>query len=353
MKNRPFSAISRRSVLAASVGLLATPMVIRPSYAGSGSVTFTSYGGSFQEALEKYVMKGFTEETGINVNIVPSPELARIKAQLLTGNVEWDIFSGAAAEAASGSRQGFWEKLDHRVFDVGDLVAPPHNDRISWNYYAAGVAWDPSKYGPGKHPTNFAEYFDVSKFPGRRTLFNNLRSSPLEVALLADGVAPKDIYPLDLNRAFKALDRVKPSVAAWVTTTPQTISLVQTGEVDFSFTYANRVKATTEPGGGKRLSFSFEQNVIYSEDMAVLKGAPNKENAIKLVAYFLRPEIQARIMNETGLIPVSKKAVPMLSAEARKWQPNFDSPNNLMVNNEYWADNFDAVSRRFKEWILG
>ncbi|WFU14556.1 ABC transporter substrate-binding protein [Bradyrhizobium sp. CB3481] len=353
MKNRSGSILSRRTVLAGTASVLAAPMLIKPSRAQSNSVTFTSYGGSFQEALEKHVMKGFTEETGIKVNIVPAPELARIKAQLLTGNVEWDIYSGAGAEAAAGSKQGFWEKLDPSLFDLEDLVVRPESDRLSWNIYTSGIAWDPQKYGPGKHPTNFAEYFDLNKFPGRRLLFRTLRGSPLEVALLADGVPSKDIYPLDLNRALKVLDRIRPSIATWVESTPQSISLVQTGEADFTFTYATRVKATTETGGGKPLAFSFEQNLIYSEDMALLKGAPNKENAKKLISYFVRPEVQARVMNQTGLIPVSRKAVPLLTEQTRKWQPNFENPKNLIVNNAYWADNFEVASRRFKEWILG
>lgn len=345
--------LSRRSALAVVVGALAAPAVLNASRAAAkaSSVTFTGYGGSFQEILEKQVMKAFTEETGIKVNIVPVPELARVKAQLLTGNVEWDVFTGPGSTTAVGSKQGFWEKLDPSLFDLTDLAVPPKSDRVTWEFYAQGIVWRPDKYGPGKHPTNFAEFFDLKAFPGRRAL-RNTADYVLEVALLADGVAPKDIYPLDLDRAFKALDRIKPSIATWVATTPQTISLVQTDEVDFGFTFSNRVKATTEPGGGKPLAFSFEQTTFYSEDMAVVKGAPNKENAMKLVAYFLRPEVQARVMNQAALIPVSKKAVPMLSAEIRKWQPDLGQPNSFMVNNEYWANNYEAVSRRFKEWIL-
>lgn len=351
--NGPISNISRRSILVGAAGVLVTPMVMRPSraVANSGSVTLTSYGGSFQEILQKQVVTAFTEQTGIQVNMVPAPDLARIKAQLAMGNVEWDIWDGAASEGAFGSKQGFWDKLDSSLFDVEDMSIPPHNDRVTWEIYAGGITWDPEKYGPGKHPTNFAEWFDLKKFPGRRAISNNVRGGALEVALLADGVASKDIYPLDLDRAFKVLDRIKSNMV-WTAATPQTISLVQTGEVDFSVTYSNRAAATAQPGGGKTLAFSFEQNTIYSEEIAVLKGAPNKENAMKLVAYFLRPEVQARVMNVTALIPVSKKAVPMLSAKVRKWQPDLSNPNNLTIDNAYWAENFDAVSRRFKEWML-
>ncbi|MGY4501679.1 spermidine/putrescine-binding protein [Bradyrhizobium sp. GM24.11] len=237
------------------------------------------------------------------------------------------------------------------MFDLDDLAVPPATDWTVFSFFAGGIAWDPKKYGSGKHPATFAEFFDLVKFPGRRAL-PNYPNVVLEMALLADGVAPKDIYPLELDRAFKALARIKASVATWYPATPQSISLVQTGEVDFSYTLNVRVKPTNERGGGTPLAFSFEQNLIIADGMAVLKGAPNKENAIRLIAYLMRPEVQARVAEHAGLTPVSKKALPMLSAEVRKWQPDLSNASNLTQDAPYWAENFDAVSRRFKQWIL-
>lgn len=351
--NKLVATVSRRYFLAGAAGLVAAPMVLRASCAAakSDSVTITSTGGTFLDSMVKYVFSPFTEETGIKVNPVPAPDLAKIKAMQITGNVAWDIYQNAGTNLASGSRQGFWEKLDTSIFDLQDLTVLPTSDFVTYETYAAGIAWDPKKYGPGKHPTDFAEFFDLKKIPGRRAL-RKLPDGTLEAALLADGVAPKDIYPLDLDRAFKALDRVKSS-SAWADTTPQTVSLVQVGEADFSFTYGNRVKVTTEPGGGVPLAFSLNQTLIFNDGLAVLKGAPNKENALKLIAYILRPEVQARLEDKLGLMPVSKKAFPMLSAETREWLPDMSNPKNLVISNAYWADNYEAVSRRFQEWLLG
>ncbi|MCP3392261.1 ABC transporter substrate-binding protein [Bradyrhizobium sp. CCGB12] len=349
--NRSLPRVSRRSFLAVTAGTLAAPMVVRPARAATNSVKFVSYGGSYQDALARYVMKPFAEETGIKVGFVPAPELAKIKAQLLTGNVDWDIFTGPRSRIIFGSKQGFWQKLDLSLFDVDDLAIAPQSDNIASVTYSTGITWDPEKYGPGQHPVNFVEYFDIKKFPGRRIL----RNSPdlvLELALLSAGVLPENMYPLDLNRAFEALDKMKSS-AVRVDATPQAVSLVQNGEVDFSYTYSNRVKATTESGGGKPLAYSFEQNLISSEGVAVLKDAPNKESAMKLIAYYLRPDVQAKIVNETAVGPVSKNAQKMLSAEAQKWQSSLSNTNNLLINDTYWADNFEGVSRRFKEWMLG
>lgn len=349
---KSLSRLSRRWFLAAMGGALATPIVLRSSCAaGSNSLTIAGSGGSFQDILLKTVVSPFTAETGVKVSIAPPPDMAKIKAQLLTGNVGIDVDMLYGAEADYGSKQGFWEKLDLSMFDVSDMVVPPTSDVITTDMYAGGIGWDPRKYGPGKHPTNFAEYFDVKKFPGRRTLPNHSYET-LEAALLADGVAPNKIYPLDIDRAFKVLDRIKPAIAAWITATPQSISLLQTGEVDFSYTYAGRVKATTEPGGGTPLAFSFEQNLLSPDPLAVLKGAPNKKNAMKYLAYYMRPDVLVRICDPAGLVPNSKKAMSMLPAEARKWTPDINNPNNLVVSGAYWAENLEAVERRFKEWIL-
>ncbi|QQO23692.1 extracellular solute-binding protein [Bradyrhizobium diazoefficiens] len=301
--------------------------------------------------MVKTVINPFSEETGIKVNIVARPDMAKVKAQQLTGNVYFDVHYPTAAEAAYGSKQGFWEKLDLSMLDLEDMVIQPTSDVVTTDTYLGGIAWDPKKFGPGKHPTNFAELFDLKRFPARRAFLNRVEAT-LEVALLADGVLAKDIYPLDLDRAFKSLDRIKPSVVAWVTATPQTYSLLQAGEVDFSYTYANRVKATNEPGGGMPLAFSFEQYLLAPDLLVMLKGAPNKENAMKYIAYYMRPEVLARLCELDAQVPNSKKAMPLLSTEARKWMPDPNNSSNLVLSGAYWADNLEAVSRRFKEWVL-
>ncbi|QQO35538.1 ABC transporter substrate-binding protein [Bradyrhizobium diazoefficiens] len=350
MKNS-ISTASRRSFLAGVAGIIAAPIVLRASRAeaNSDSVTIVSYGGSYQEAHIKTISNPFTQETGIKVEYLPSPGLDKIKAMQLTGNVQIDIWTSDGPSTASGSKQGFWEKLDLSMFDLKDLTIQPAGDYVANEVFPGGVVWDPKKYGPGKHPASFAEFFNLAKFPGRRAMRPNPNLT-LEIALLADGVAPKDIYPLDLDRAFKSLDRIK-SNTVWPAGLPQSISYVQTGEVDFAINYSNRVKGTTEMGGGVPLAFSFEQNLIGVDAVAIVKGAPRKKNAMRLIAYMLKPEVQARFYDLVGLVPVSKKAATMLSPEARKWQPDFNNPNNVIVSNEYWADNLESVGLRFKEWI--
>ncbi|WP_413992281.1 ABC transporter substrate-binding protein [Labrys okinawensis] len=344
--------LSRRTFLIGSSAALLAPAVINRAGAQSKAITITSYGGTFQDALVRTVTTPFTDETGIKVNLVPLPDIAKLKAQALTGRVDIDVVMTVDEDAALGSKLGLWDKVDVGMLNVADMAVPPQKEYVTSSSFVGGIAWDPAKYGADAHPKNFAEYFDLKKFPGRRTLPNRPNET-LEVALLADGVSPKGMYPLDLDRAFKVLDRVKSSIASWVTATPQTISLLQTQEVDFSYSYANRVKATNAPGGGKPLAFSFEQNLLGTEKLIIPKGAPNKEGGMKYIEYFLRPEVMARLSNAAFIAPNSKKAISLLDPELKKWTPDITNPNSLFVDGAYWTDNLEPISRRFKEWVIG
>lgn len=346
------TTVSRRHFLATGAAVLAAPAILRATRvnAQSSSINFVTWGGTYRDSIVKGAIESFTAETGITVNIIDTPDLAKVKAQTMTGNIEWDVFDAPGALGTSGSKEGYWEELDPALFDLDDLALKPTADLVPYYTFAGGIAWDPERFPEGKHPRNFTEYFDLETFPGRRT-FRDRPSETLEAALLADGVAPADLYPLDIERAFAALDRIKSSVASWVSATPQTITLLQTGEVDYSYTYGSRVRTSNE-AGGKQMAFSFDQTLNGVEYLAVLKGAPNKENAMKFLQHCMRPDVQAATMELLANTPVSNSAIPQMSEAAQQWLPDLTKPENVILDDAWWADNFEDVTREFKEWVL-
>ena len=352
MSSKPLQSPERRRVLsglgAGAAIAVAAPFIHTSARAQSGGkLVLVSYGGSYRTSMETALVKPFEKEFGVQVTVVDTPDLAKVKAQQMTGNIEWDVFDAVGAPGAQGSKAGYWEPLDPGMFDAKDIVGGVKKDLVPFYMFAGGIGWDPAKFGPGKAPRNFAEYWDVKKFPGLRT-FRNRASETLEAALLADGVPPSKLYPLDLDRAFKSLERIKPHVGKWVDETPQSIALLERGEVSFSYVYASRVRTQT---AGK-YAFSFDQNLLGTEYLAVMKGAPNKANAMKFVQFAMKPERQAALMTLLGNIPTSRKALPLIGEDARKWMGNVDNPNNAILNDEFWADKFESVTRRFKEWVL-
>lgn len=344
---------NRRTLIKAAgvgaMGAVAAPYV-GSARAASNELVFVTWGGNYRQGMEDGLVKPFEKATGIKVTVLDTPDMAKVKAQVTTNNVQWDVFDAPGSMGASGAFNGYWEELPAGLFDDSDLLLPRQKFLVPFYTFAGGVAWDPKRHPDGKHPKNFADYFNTTAFPGKRTLRARAMES-LELALLGDGVKPADLYPLDVERAFKVLEKIKPHIAKWVEATPQTVTLLQTGETDFSYTYANRIQASNRDQS-TNLSFSFDQTLNGVEYLAVLKNAPNKENAFKFLSFAMKPENQASCMEAKGGAPISRKSYPLLSKDALKWLPDLKSTNNAYINDDWWSSNLEKIERRFKEWLL-
>jgi putative spermidine/putrescine transport system substrate-binding protein len=346
------SSISRREILKAGSGLVlatfASPAIVSPASAQSANrLTMVSYGGSYGDFIRDGWNKPFTAETGIEVILAEGPDLAKAKAMVQTKNIEWDIFDSAGSIVIAGSRQGLWEPLDGKVTDGSRYVVPVSKDYVPVYIYSGGIAWDPARV---KAPAqDFAQLWNTKSYPGRRGL-RKRASETMELALIADGVDPDKVYPLDVDRVFKSLDRIKGSVRTWFDQTAQGITLIQTGECEYTYTFANRVKAAKE--AGISIDFSFKQNLNALNYFAVLRGTPRKEAAMRYLEFVTRPAQQARMAEKISLVPIAKNADTMTSESAKKWQPDLKSTKNLFISDDYWADNFVKLDRRFREWLL-
>ena len=336
---------------AASVAVvIAAPAIIGSARAQSKSITLVTWGGTYADALKKHWSGPFTVETGISVVLADGPDLAKLKAQTMMGRSEWDVVDAPGSMALTGTKEGYWAPIDRSILKTDHLTAAKTDpDRVGMYFFTGGIAWNPHTHPDGKHPTTFEEYFDLQGFPGRRT-FRARISETLEMALVADGVSPKALYPLDIERGFRMLDKIKPSVTKWVEQTPQTVALLQNGEVDFTYTYLNRARAAQ--ASNLPIDFSLKQTLNGITYFTVPKASPNKIEAMQFIAFCLRPDRQAALMEELSLIPNNPAALPLLSAASKAWMPDLDGPNTVILNDEWWSSNFDALQRRFQQWLL-
>lgn len=334
--------------LAATAAFTAYAPAIIGARAQAQPLVMVSYGGSYAEALKEVIADPFTKASGIPVQILNTPDLAKVKAQVTSKNVEWDIFDASGPLIMAGSNNNYWEDIDTSIVKTGAIVGGVGRDRVPNYIFCGGIAWN-TMGNAAKRPQTFAQLWDTGAFPGRRG-FRNRISETLEVALLADGVAPKDLYPLDVERGFKALERIKPHVRKWFEQTPQMVTLIQSSEIDFIYAYPNRIRAAVQTG--VPLAFSFEQNVNAFNYMSVLKGSKRKKAAMEYLAFALQPETQAKLAEKLSLAPVLTEATKLMSEDARKWLPNLTSPTNAFIDDEYWGKNYDTLDKRFKEWLL-
>jgi putative spermidine/putrescine transport system substrate-binding protein len=351
--NRLARGLQRRTFLkqaaAGVVGLPALQIAGAMPSAAAETLVFVAYGGSTQDAQMELIVGPYQKETGNRVIGASGPDLAKLKAQVQTRNNEWDLVSFIGTQAAAAEKAGLLEKFDSSVADYSDSYYKGSEFSIPWYSYGLGIAFDPKRHPTGRHPTDWQQFWDVKNFPGRR----GLRSRPdetMEMALLADGVSPKSLYPLDVDRAFASLNKLKPHVTRWIAETPQTVTLVQQNEVDFVPTYNGRVDAAQKQGIS--MDFVYENNIVTAAYLCMPKGVRHKAAANQLASYFLRPDLQAAFCNRMIYSPSRRSAMPLLTPDVQSKQPKLDSPGTVVTDVAWWSENFARVNERFKEWML-
>lgn len=347
----------RRRFLAAGAAagvVMAAPAVITPRRvrAAGDKITYVSWGGRVQDAQVELMLEPFEAETGIEVISASGPDMAKIKAMVQSGNVEWDVVNLTGSMATSLDNEGLLEELDLEVMNVADLINPSwlRKTAVGWYYYSGGVAYDPQRHPAGKHPRNWVEFWNVQGFPGRRGLRPRAEEN-LEIALMADGVSAQDLYPLDVERAFRSLDRIKPHIDVWIKATPETITLLQKGEVDFDFAYTARVEAARSEGVS--IDVSYDATVSSPAFLGVPKGSPNRDAAMRLIGMFMREDRQLAWGERfPGYAPQNRNAFAALPESAKAKLPDPNSPGSAYLDVDWWGENYTPVTNRFKEWLL-
>jgi putative spermidine/putrescine transport system substrate-binding protein len=193
------------------------------------------------------------------------------------------------------------------------------------------------------------EFFDAKNFPGRRGIRTRVNDT-LEMAAMGSGVAPSEVFPIDVERAFKALDRIKPHVSHMISATSQTVSLIQQNETDFTFTYTNRVKKMQD--AGVPMDFSFKQNICGIAWTGMLRGSKNHDASMQFLNFMLEADRQAELANLSYSAPTNADGMPMVDPAVRKWLPDVASKNNCFTDAEWWSKNLEPLTIRYKEWML-
>lgn len=327
----------------------------KPAAKNVGQVVICSWGGSTQALHKKHFFTPFEKATGIKVIDVSPFSYGKLKSMVQAGNPEWDVtIITDVGEAKRAAAEGLLEPIDYSIVHKDGL-----HPKAVGSYWCAGefeavvMAYHTSKWEAGTGPKSWADFWDTARFPGSRAL-HNWCVTDLEAALLADGVAPDKLYPLDVDRALKSLERLKPSVKTWWDVSAQGTSqqLLKDREVDLINGWTGRFGALITQG--EPVSMEYGQALWTIAPWVVIKGAKNKENAMRFIDFISGPQPQASLHSELIYGPTNLKAVDLIDEKIRKLLPSH--PDNLAksieVNTDYWGVNEAKVTEQFNAWLL-
>jgi putative spermidine/putrescine transport system substrate-binding protein len=308
------TTISRRGALRLGAGgLLAAPGLIRSAAAESKTLYVNSYGGVWDTSWRKAFFDPFTAETGIEIKLVPGVTMAKLKAIVQTGNYEYDETNFGDSEFAQAVHDGLLEKLDRDAARVDRLPPNVVGDYGILGYsLGTNIVYRTDKF-PNGGPQSWADFWDVKKFPGPRCLFDRSFTC-LAFALLADGVPTDKLYPMDLDRAFRKMDEIKPHIKVWWKEGAQSQQLIRDGEVDIIAMWSAR--AVDLQDAKVPVEIVWNGGELYYAHLVVPKGAPNAKAAWQFAGFAGQAQPQA---NFTVILPYgpSNAAARALVPEAR------------------------------------
>ncbi|MBY5866224.1 extracellular solute-binding protein [Rhizobium leguminosarum] len=322
-------------------------------------VIVATTGGAYDAALRKFWFEPFTEKTGIKVVSVAATNAemrAKAAGMVKTGNVTWDVYPDGEIQASAEAHRltsedltEFCKSFQGRPDLVEDACISTGARLFST---ATLMAYDPTVFKDG-NPLSWADMWNQIKFPGGRS-FPNF-DDPWRVmaaALLADGVARDKLFPLDIDRALNKLDEIRPAISLWWKTGDQSVQGFRNG--DYSIGQIWLTRANTLKAEGRQIAWSKQASFLVGDRLTIIKDAPNRANALKLIAYWLdHPEAQARVCEELLCTPPSRKAIDLMSPAARAALPSDnDIRDYIVIPDAKWInDNASMMLERWNAWI--
>jgi putative spermidine/putrescine transport system substrate-binding protein len=339
-----------------AVGTLAFAIgaLMLSSSAGARSLTVANQGGANGNAQKVAFYRPFEAQTGTTITAVEyNGEQAKVKAMVDAKHVDWDVAEIETGDLGRGCDEGMYEKLDwSKIASKSDLipeaVRPCGAGMFVWSTALAYNA-DTLKTAP----TSWADFWNEIKFPGKRGMRKGARYN-LEFALMADGVAPKDVYKVlstkaGQDRAFKKLDQIKPYIQWWEAGAQPPQFLVA-GDVVMSTVYNGRIDAAQKEG--KNLQVVWNGSIYDVEWYVIPKGAPNKDLAEKFISFALSEKPQQDYAKNIAYGPANLAAIKSLDAKTLGNLPNSpaNSKNAVLQDMTFWTDHGDELEQRFAAW---
>ncbi len=336
------------------------------------TLVIVSWGGAYTKSQQRAYHDPYMKANpGIKIvnDDSASEGASKLRAMTEAGNVTWDLLDAEAPNGIALCDEGLVDEIDHdtQLADAPDgtpasedfgqsIVSACYIPQIA---YSTTMGYRSDVFDVA--PTKMADVFDLEKFPGKRSL--ERRPDPnVEWALIADGVAPEDVYKVldteeGVKRAFAKLDTIKDQVVWW-TKGSQPMQLLADGEVVFGTGYNGRlfeaINVDKQP-----IKMLWDAQALQLDGWVVPKGGKNKEEVMKYLRFATDTQRLADQAKYISYGPLRASSAPMVGKHADlgiEMGPHMPTaPENMkgaiFYDFEWWADNKDDMAERFEAWL--
>lgn len=316
------------------------------------SIVVNASGGAMADSMRKAFSNDFEEIYGIKVIDTSPADLAKLRAMVESGNIEWAVTEIGGQDILLAQKEGLLDPIDRDIVDLSGFPQEAQDNKywFAKSAYATVLGYS-TKAFPDGHPTTWAEFWDVEKFPGPRSLRDDPTDN-LEYALMADGVAPEDLYPLDVDRAFAKLDEIAPHITVWWSSGQQPAQLLLDGEVVLASGWNGRFYNLIKDGAP--LDIEWNEGMIKLSAYGIPKGSPTAcwgQHYLQVMTDPKRQAVYAEEIGYPGLHLESHKYVDEKLAPYLPTAPGIIE-NLVWTDLEWWTEHGPEVKERWNLWKL-
>jgi putative spermidine/putrescine transport system substrate-binding protein len=325
-------------------------------------LTVTTWPGDYGHAQQVAQMHPFAAANRVDVHI------ADWEGRL--SDMKGDVIDFELPRVVEACEKGMLEKIDAATLPAGADGAPAAQDFVPgaigpcWVgsvVYSQIIIFDPARF-PGAAPATLADFFDTVKFPGKRALKRGSAKYNLEMALLADGAAPDNIYVQlqtkeGVDRAYAKLASLGPNLI-WYDRDSEAAQRVREGQAAFATAF-NSVLYNPKQPDAKTLGAIWDYQLYEFDAFAIPAGNPRKDTALDYIRFATGSAPLAAVANLQPLGPARRSSTPLLAknpengADLRPILPTAHFDTAFPVDDGWWQEHASAMEADWRAFVAG
>ena len=329
--------------------------------AQAGEITVVSWGGAYSASQRKAFYEPFMEDTGqVVLEDEWEGDIERIRTWVETGSYRAHTIDAPSQQLLAGCDEGIWEPIDYGKLGLSPddfLPDAAHECGVGNVSWSTVYAYRTDVF-PEDGPVNWADFWNVDKFPGKR----GVSKSPtfnLEFALIADGVPVTNVSSIlnskaGVERAFEKFEELKPHITWWETGT-EAIQLLTDKEVAMS-TGWNGGFYSAIVREGQPFGIVWDGQGMDYDYWVVPKDHPEADLAYEFIAFASKPERLAEQVRYIPYGPLLREAYNYIGPDHPDILPFLPtSPQNVTKgfkrDTAFWANQYETLFTRFQGLI--
>lgn len=336
-------------------------------------LTITTWPETYGRAQAASQIVPYGVEKRVNTRIAQwTGDMNEIRRAVQSGRYPSDVYDLELPAAVQACRENLLEQIDIAALPPGANGTPAAKDfyrGMLGNCFVASAVYGQmlvcrkpcgafnlaGLFFAIASPTPFAP--EEGSIVGAKIALQRTAKVNLEMALLADGVPPDQVYkllatPEGVHRAFAKLDTIKHNIVWW-SGAKEPLALLRRGDVKVATALTGEVHAAMAGG-----DLVLQQQQFYEADvLAIPRGTPKKEMALDYLRYATGSAPLAGMTRFAPFTPPRRSSLPLV--EKLPPSPTRDFvllqkgalEKSFAVDSSWWHEHGAPLEARFRIWM--